>query len=310
MSNYFQDFPVVDYYFGNEESTTRFQHLGTAVDILEQVKQYSVYYQTYEIQNGERPEQLSFKLYDDVNYYWTFYLLNDHIRQSGWPIRDAAVWDYIQTYYPNTVIVTPAVTQPKTPRILDTGDELKIQWVGSGQQIPLCQSKEFVVGAYVWFEASNVVGKILKIDQQTGFMWTDAKGIRKVDDIIHVILEDDYDIHIGTGGEILPRNLIAESEIIRHYAEYEAPHHWEDVDGNWIYPTPSNVYPYGLDHDRLRGWDPDLRKWYNASSAATVNSVSYGEKIAELNQRQKTISVIKKDSIRQIVNEFDRLMRQ
>ena len=38
MSNYFQDFPVVDYYFGDEETTTRFQHLGTAVDILEQVK--------------------------------------------------------------------------------------------------------------------------------------------------------------------------------------------------------------------------------------------------------------------------------
>ena len=119
MSNYFADFPVVDYRFGDEETFTQFQHLGTAVDILEQVKQYQVYYQTYEIQNGERPEQLSFKLYDDVNYYWTFYLLNDHLRQSGWPIRDAAVWEYVQTYYPNSVVVTPAVTQPKTPSLLD-----------------------------------------------------------------------------------------------------------------------------------------------------------------------------------------------
>jgi hypothetical protein len=310
MSNYFQDFPVVDYRFGDEETNTRFQHLGTAVDILEQVKKYSVYYNTYEIQNGERPEQLSYKLYDDVNYYWTFYLLNDHLRQSGWPLRDALVWEYVQKYYPNTVLQTPAVTQPKQPKIIDTGNDFFLKWVVTGAQVPLCQSNEFLVGAPIWFEATNVVGRILKIDHQTGFIYTDAKGLRSVDNVVHVIKEDDYDIHVGTDGEIVPSSLIAESPVDKIYDEYDAPHHWEDTEGNWIYPTPSKVHPFGLDHDNLRGWDTEDRKWYNASSGATVNSISNGQKIVELNQRQKTISVIKKDSIRQVVNEFDRLLRQ
>ena len=69
MSNYFKEFPVVDYKFGDEVDTTRFQHLGTMVDILDQIKDYGVYYELYHIQNGERPETLSYKLYGDVNFY-------------------------------------------------------------------------------------------------------------------------------------------------------------------------------------------------------------------------------------------------
>lgn len=312
MSNYFQDFPVVDYRFGDEESFTKFQHIGTAVDVLDQVKQYKVYYETYEIQNGERPEILSYKLYEDVNFYWTFYLLNDHLRQSGWPLRDAAVWEYVQIYYPNSVVVTPAVTQPKTPKLIDTGNEVLIEWVSSGPQVPLAQSKEFVAGGYVWFEFSKQVGKILRVDHQTGFIYTDAKNIRApgVDPIMQVISEEDYVVFKETDGAITPRTKMAESQIIQVYDEYDAPHHWEDVEGNWIYPTPSPVFPYGLDHDRLRGWSSRDRKWYTASTKPSVNSVSYGQTIVDLNQKQKTISVIKKDSIDQIVTEFNRLLRQ
>ena len=68
MSNYFRNFPVVDYKFGDELTFNQFQHIGTAVDILDQVKEYSVYYMTYNIRNGERPEQLSYQLYGDVNH--------------------------------------------------------------------------------------------------------------------------------------------------------------------------------------------------------------------------------------------------
>ena len=312
MSTYFQDFPVVDYRFGDEETFTRFQHLGTAVDILDQVKQYEIYYENYEIQNGERPEVLSYRLYGNTDFYWTFYLLNDHLRQHGWPIRDAAVWDYVQIYYPNSVVVTPSVVQPKTPKLIDTGNSLIIQWVSDGPQVPLTVSKDFVAGGYVWFQFSKQVGKILRVDHQTGFIFTDAKNIRGtgVEPIVQVISEDDYELFKSSNGEIEPRSQMAEAQILKVYDEFDAPHHWEDVDGNWIYPTPSPVYPYGVDHDTLRGWNSTERKWYTASTKPSVNSISYGQTIVELNQRQKTISVIKRDSIEQVVAAFNRLLRQ
>ncbi len=68
MWDYFKNFPVVNYNFGDEKTSTEFQHIGTAVDILEQVRPFNVYYQNYVIQNGERPEQLSYKLYGHTNH--------------------------------------------------------------------------------------------------------------------------------------------------------------------------------------------------------------------------------------------------
>ena len=47
MSDYFKNFPVVDYKFGDETTPVQFQHIGTAVDILEQVRPFNVYYQNY-----------------------------------------------------------------------------------------------------------------------------------------------------------------------------------------------------------------------------------------------------------------------
>lgn len=308
MSNYFADFPVVDYRFGDEETFTQFQHLGTTVDILEQVKQYQVYYETYEIQNGERPEQLSFKLYEDVNYYWTFYLLNDHLRQSGWPLRDADIFNKAQQYYPNTVIGTNAIVRELYPQYVQvTGETIFIP--DPEGFYPLSKSEHFRPGNWIWFEYSQSFGKILKVDYQNGFIYTDAKNVRGVEDyMVSIDFEDIEKLKLNSSHK--PEKQYALLEIKKVWDEYDAPHHYEDVDGNWIYPTPSSVYPYPIDQDKLRGWDTENRRWYTASSNSSVNSISYGQIIADLNQKQKTISVIKRDSIVQVVEEFNRLLRQ
>ena len=91
-------------------------------DILDQVKQYDVYYENYAIQNGERPDALSYSLYKNPNHYWTFWLLNDHIRQQGWPLRDAEVWPQAQKYYPNKCFTTTGVTHEKELKLIEFDD--------------------------------------------------------------------------------------------------------------------------------------------------------------------------------------------
>lgn len=295
MSNYFKNFPVVDYKFGNELGFNRFQHLGTAVDILDQVKQYSVYYKTYNIQNGERPEQLSAKLYGNVNHYWTFYLLNDHLRQSGWPIREADIYPKAQQYYPNTVIKVSAVTQDKEPRLIETssGDPI-IEYIPTNEQIPMAQSNYFRPGNYLYFKYSKVAGELLKIDQEMGMIWTTAKDIRGIDDIVEVIDKEDA-LKVMADREYVPNVRLAEMEIIEKdgvYDEWDAPHHYEDASGNWIYPEYSGEFPYPINHRAVN----------------TLNSVSYYQRLVELNNQQKAISVIKPDSIDRIVREFNNLL--
>lgn len=293
MSNYFSEFPVVDYKFGNESTFTRFQHLGTMVDILDQVKRYEVYYRQYHIQNGERPEQLSYKLYGNVNYYWTFYLLNDHIRQGGWPIRDADVWTKAQQYYPNTVITTHGTTQQKSPKLFDDGNKVTIQWLPTETRTPLSKSEFVRPGNWIYFEYSKKVGQILKVDQKMGMVWTDVKDIRGIDKVFDIIPEDEAEIVIGSGGDYVPSTRYEEVQMHKVYDEFDAPHHYENADGDWVWPEYSATYPYPMDQ----------------RSVNSVNSVSYYQRLAETNESQKSIAVIKGDVIERIASELSRLLK-
>lgn len=294
MSNYFRNFPVVDYRFGNNELPVKFQHLGTYVDILDQVKQYSVYYETYTIENGERPDALSFKLYETPNYYWTFYLLNHNLRDHGWPLRDAEVWPLAQKYYPNTCFTTTGVIREKTLKLIDTGNEVLIEWVPQDTQVPLCKSKVFKVGNWVYFKFSKAVGKILRIDQELGMLHLKMEGeYRKLDNIIEAIPEREA-LKVIEDPEYLPNERPEEMELVQHYDQFDAPHHYEGADGEWVYPTFSETYPNPI----------------NQKSVGTMNSVSYYQRLRDLNEDNKTISVIKPDSIETIVSEFNKLLKQ
>ena len=293
MSSYFRNFPTVDYKFGNETTTTNFQHLGTYVDIIDQVKDYSVYYQTYNIKNGERPETLSYALYRNTDYYWTFYLLNDHLRTNGWPIRDADVYPKAQKYYPNKVSHVTGVVQKQGPRLYDDGDGVNVLWLPLDELVPLCKSETFKVGNYIYFPSTKVAGQILAIDQKLGAITHDALGIRSAttDNQMETISAEDA-AKVNADPSYIPLQRYEVMEIEENYDEFDAPHHYEDASGNWIYPTWVAKYPNALDRSNLN----------------TVNSISNYQRLLELNVEQQVISVIKQDSINQIIAEFNRLL--
>jgi hypothetical protein len=295
MSDFFRNFPSVNYRFGDNEEPVPFQHLGTYIDILDQVKEYSVYYQNYNIQNGERPDQLSYKLYRTPDYYWTFWLLNDHLRQKGWPLRDYDVWIKTQEYYPHTTITTTAVTQDKDLQLVDVGGlDYQPIWIpAENKPKPLSQSEFFKVGNYVWFRYSKVAGEILKIDQNTGMITVDVKGVRNLDTVMEATSKEDA-LAVQENPDHEPATAYSELEIVKVYDEFDAPHHYEDASGNWVYPDYSSSYPYRMDQTSLN----------------TMNSISNYQRITELNTAQKTISVIKQDVIGQIVSEFNDLLNQ
>ena len=297
MSSYFKDFPSVEYRFGDEETFTKFQHLGTSIDVIDQMKSYVSFYETYQIQNGERPEQLSYKIYNNTDYYWTFYLLNDHLRQSGWPIRDADLYPKVQEYYPNTVIGTDTVTRNKKPF-----------YVPEEIPTPLCMSPYFQVGSWVWFDRSKVYGQILKIDQEMGLITTTAKGVKGIEHTMSVLEESEV-VRLQNDPDYIPIKTTADTQIAKLWDEFDAPHHYEDAESNWVYPNPSGEYPFARNQNKMRRWDPIEKDWAIVSDKSTVNSISNYERIVELNESQKIISVVRKDAIGQIVSEFKKLLK-
>ena len=106
MSNYFQYFPRTFYRFGNETTGDIFQNITIYADVIDQIKDNTTTYTDYYIQDDERPDQTSFNLYGNTNFHWTFYLMNNKLREQGWPLSRSNVLQYAQKKYPNKTITT------------------------------------------------------------------------------------------------------------------------------------------------------------------------------------------------------------
>jgi len=112
-TNYFKDFSKVAYRFGTEKMPTTFQNISLYVEVLDLVKNAESTYQYYHILDNERPDQLSFKLYDTPEYYWTFILMNDNIREQGWPLSNNKILEKAIEDHPDKIITTRSVLTDK-----------------------------------------------------------------------------------------------------------------------------------------------------------------------------------------------------
>ena len=103
---YFKDYEDVLYLFGSNEQQTLTPNLSIYVDVIDQVKDDISFLTYYNIIEGTRPDQASVQLYGSTLYYWTFYLLNDNIRQQGWPLTNVELQRYVKKAFPNTTLTT------------------------------------------------------------------------------------------------------------------------------------------------------------------------------------------------------------
>ena len=108
MSQFFKNFEVVPYYFGNEITQSLFQNLGTYISIIDEIKDDTISYNSVFIEEGDRPDSLSYKLYGTIDYYWTFYFLNNDLRESGWPLSYLDLENKAKLDYPNYTVTTAA----------------------------------------------------------------------------------------------------------------------------------------------------------------------------------------------------------
>ena len=103
---YFKKFPLVDYNFGDNESSTLFNNITAYVDIIDQVKQEIAFYEKYTILDGDRPDVVSTKLYGTPDFHWTFFFMNDGLRESGWPMPEHELRELVKKRYPHRVVTT------------------------------------------------------------------------------------------------------------------------------------------------------------------------------------------------------------
>ena len=204
MSNFFRNFPLAEYKFGNEETTALFQNISAYINIIDELKDDVAFFNTLHIAEGERPDTLSFKLYETTEFYWTFYYLNDHVRESGWPITIQELYTRVKKDYPNRVVTTNSPMHS----ILLPGTPVR------GSQ-------------------SGTLGTVVKRNLDMGQLIIRANGN----------FNDQTSATEGAFEEILDNSDGAEATSkvtsVTEVAQYDAVHHYEDSTGEFQFLTPN-----------------------------------------------------------------------
>lgn len=103
--SYFNSFPKVLYSFGDGNIALS-QNITAYAEVVDEIKNNSAFYNKYHIVTGERPDQVAFKLYKDADLYWTLFLINDNLREKGWPLDQFEVLEKAKKDFPDYVIHT------------------------------------------------------------------------------------------------------------------------------------------------------------------------------------------------------------
>tara|TARA_Y100000996_G_scaffold266659_1_gene209847 strand:- start:540 stop:1067 length:528 start_codon:yes stop_codon:yes gene_type:complete len=99
---YFSEFPTIPYDAEGNGKFKDVKNLLRRVGVRAKVKTNTMLYDTYDVKNGETPESIAFKLYDDAELHWVIMLINDITdRFHDWPLTEAQFLQFINDKYDN-----------------------------------------------------------------------------------------------------------------------------------------------------------------------------------------------------------------
>ena len=93
---YFENFPVITY---KSKDVT---NLLRRIAIRSKVKTNTLFFDTYDVKEGETPEIIADKLYGDPQLHWIIMIVNNIVdRYHGWPMFGNQFLDYVNEKYSN-----------------------------------------------------------------------------------------------------------------------------------------------------------------------------------------------------------------
>ena len=258
---FFSNYPLINYRFGNAEDPAIFENLSVYIDLIDQVQDDVSFYQIVDIFDGERPDTLSQKIYGTPDYYWQFYLLNDNIRLQGWPLRYQDMLAAGRERYPNRVLTTDCTNNLGTPP----------------KNYFIFFAEEFTVGKVIRGEASLSTARIIERN-------LDLLQL-VVQPISGDIRQETIDVNFAEDDGLNTRSV----KVLSNQIQYDATHHFEDTDGNWV----------------------DVDPFVNNTSQNISGTIrkTYLERFEEENESLKSIRCFVPDVANQVNAEYQKLLR-
>ena len=99
---YFAQFPSTIYDSAGDENYKLVTNLLKRVAIRSKVKVNTLFFDTYDVKEGETPEMIADKLYDDPELHWIVLMVNDITdRYHQWPMNQNQFLTHINDKYTN-----------------------------------------------------------------------------------------------------------------------------------------------------------------------------------------------------------------
>lgn len=100
---FFNQFPKTQYSIENNAIQSVITDYFRYVDVIDRLAQNTYAYSAVDILDSERPDTLSYRLYGTPDYYWTFFITNDSLKDgiTAWPKGDSEIKNYIANQYKN-----------------------------------------------------------------------------------------------------------------------------------------------------------------------------------------------------------------
>ena len=99
---YFASFPAIFYDSKGDGTPKGVTNLLKRVAIRSKVKSNTMLFDTYDVKNGETPESIAFKLYNDSELHWVVMLVNNITdRFHDWPMSEAQFLKFVNDKYDN-----------------------------------------------------------------------------------------------------------------------------------------------------------------------------------------------------------------
>jgi hypothetical protein len=279
--SYFSNFPKKTNYpvfLINEENTQQIPLNITFPDFFRHVglkffgaNDSHYYYDKIQILDGERPDQLSYRLYGTVQYYWTFFLINDNLRLGEglqWPLSQKQLERKIAIDYDGQTIITYGnknITPIKNPIAYTKRDSL---------------AGKFEIGERVRGLISQVEGTVINIRPEMGQLITN--------EITSILDEQFFQVGETIYGLSSHDTTICDSALLNYAAVYK---YYDPVTGREI-----NNRNFILTDE--------------TQPTNGIDSISFADHLRQINEQLRVIRVLKKNSIRTFNDNFKRLINR
>jgi hypothetical protein len=99
---YFEQFPVIYYDAVGNSNPKVVTHLLKRVALHSKASETVALFDTYDVRNGETPEMIAHKYYDDAEYHWVILLVNNITdRYHQWPMNTRQFLSHLAERYDN-----------------------------------------------------------------------------------------------------------------------------------------------------------------------------------------------------------------